>query len=240
MQQGDLQTLSRRLEDLVETVHDLNTEVSTLRRQLTRVQRRLVDVARPSPGEGSSAPSNFGPGPEAEQEAGEWTQVTDEEEEHLLGTGASRSRTSRASSGPGTPVTPPLVPTPTTPVATSAAATPRSPTPTPTSGGQTVPNWIQREAIADQIGQFLQRALQGDHRSSSGRDLVPLPSRLWIVCQDIHGGRYNPVRVFRSWTLTKALVKIGNEVGDSIFVWVFPLSVKQGGWCIRQDSTSLP
>eukprot|EP00435_Cladocopium_sp_Y103_P028396 s1777_g7.t1 len=98
---------------------------------------------------------------------------------------------------------------------------PRSPSvasATPTPGGQTVPNWIQREAIADQIGQFLLRALSGDHRSSSGRDLIPLSSRIWVVVQDIEGNRFNPVRVLRSWTKTKALVKRGSDAGDSIFV----------------------
>ena len=97
----------------------------------------------------------------------------------------------------------------------------RSAPPTPaseTSGGQSVPSWLQREAIADQIGQFLLRALSGDHRASSGRDLIPLASRIWVVVQDIDGNRYNPVRVFRSWSAAKALVKRGQDVGDSIFV----------------------
>ena len=86
------------------------------------------------------------------------------------------------------------------------------------SGTQSVPSWLQREEICDQIGAFLLRSLSGDHRASSGRDLIPLASRIWIVVQDIEGNRYNPVRVFRSWSATKALVKRGSEVGDSIFI----------------------
>ena len=86
------------------------------------------------------------------------------------------------------------------------------------SGTQSVPSWIQQEAICDQIGGFILRALSGDHQTSSGRDLIPLASRIWIVVQDLEANRYNPVRVFRSWSGAKALVKAGNDVGDSIFV----------------------
>ena len=86
------------------------------------------------------------------------------------------------------------------------------------SGTQSVPSWLQREAICDQIGQFLLRALSGDHRSSSGRDLISLASRIWVVVQDYEGNRYNPVKAFRSWSPAKALVKVGNDAGDSIFV----------------------
>ena len=39
-----------------------------------------------------------------------------------------------------------------------------------------------------------------------------------MVLQDIEGNRYNPVQVFRSWTACKAIIKRGNDVGDSIFV----------------------
>jgi len=86
------------------------------------------------------------------------------------------------------------------------------------SGTQSVPSWMQREEICDQIGSFLLRALSGDHRSSSGRDFIPLASRIWIVIQDFEGNRYNPVRVFRAWSPAKALVKRGADAGDSIFV----------------------
>ena len=87
-----------------------------------------------------------------------------------------------------------------------------------TSGTQSVPTWIEREEICDQIGAFLLRALSGDYRSTSGRDLIPLPSRVWVVIQDIEGNRYDPVKVFRTWAPAKALVKRGSSAGDSIFV----------------------
>ncbi len=86
------------------------------------------------------------------------------------------------------------------------------------SGDRAVLNWTQRDRIAEGVGKFLGRALRGDHRGSSGRDANPLASRLWIVCRSITGVEYNPVRVFRTWTLAKELVKRGSSAGDSVFV----------------------
>ena len=195
MSPEDHRQLLKKINDLEENVHDLNSEVTVLRRQVSRVRRKLADASRPSPNEEDSGAS--------------WDEVNAEDAE--VEQVASRSRTSRASSARATPAS---VASP-----SPAPSTPsRSPSATPTPGGQSVPSWIQREAIADRIGEFIRRALEGDHRQSSGRDLVPLPSRIWVVAQDIHGGRYDPVRVFRSWTLTKSLVKIGAECGDSIFL----------------------
>ena len=132
---------------------------------------------------------------------------------------AARAARSSESQGSATPDGTGDHPESETPGAGSPGYHSAPPTPASvTSGGQSVPTWLQREAIADQIGQFLLRALSGDHRASSGRDLIPLPSRIWLVVQDIDGNRYNPVRVFRSWSAAKALVKRGQEVGDSIFV----------------------
>ena len=79
-------------------------------------------------------------------------------------------------------------------------------------------SWGQREALCERIGAFLRRALNGDHRGSSGRDLNPLSSRFWLVAKDINGQVFDPPRVFRSWSSAKALVKRGAEVGDSVFV----------------------
>ena len=85
-------------------------------------------------------------------------------------------------------------------------------------GDRAVLNWTQRDQIAEGVGKFLARALRGDHRGPSGRDANPLASRLWIVCRSISGVEYNPVRVFRTWTLAKELVKRGPSAGDSVFV----------------------
>ena len=102
--------------------------------------------------------------------------------------------------------------------ASPAPATPASGYSGTSGGNQSIPNWTQREAIADQIGEFIARALNGDHRSSSGRDLIPLSSRLWIVVRDYDQRFYNPVKVFKSWGPVKELVKRGSSAGDSVFV----------------------
>ena len=79
-------------------------------------------------------------------------------------------------------------------------------------------SWAQREELCERIGSFIRRALSGDHRGSSGRDLNPLSSRFWLVARSIDGVNFDPPRVFRSWSGAKALVKRGAEVGDSVFV----------------------
>ena len=60
--------------------------------------------------------------------------------------------------------------------------------------------WLEREAICDQIGCFLARSISGDQRGTSGRDKIPLASKLWIVVRDYSGQIYTPVKVVRSWT----------------------------------------
>ena len=81
-------------------------------------------------------------------------------------------------------------------------------------------SWPQREEIAEGIGLWIRRSLDGEHRGTSGRDRNPLQSRLWIVARSIEGEDYNPPLVFRNWTGAKALVKRGQETGCSIFVGV--------------------
>ena len=80
-------------------------------------------------------------------------------------------------------------------------------------------SWLQREAICDEIGQFLHRCISGGFRGTSNRSKIPLPSRLWIIVRDYAGQIYSPVKVVRSWTSCKLLCKPNNhECGDSVFV----------------------
>lgn len=80
-------------------------------------------------------------------------------------------------------------------------------------------SWLEREAICDQIGRFLARSISGAHRGSSGRDKIPLASRLWVVVRDYSGQIYTPVKVVKSWASCKVLCKPSNhECGDSVFV----------------------
>ena len=81
-------------------------------------------------------------------------------------------------------------------------------------------SWGQREDLAEGIGAWIRRSLNGEHRGTSGRDRNPLQSRLWIVARSIEGEDFNPPLIFKSWTAAKALVKRGPETGGSIFVGI--------------------
>ena len=51
--------------------------------------------------------------------------------------------------------------------------------------------WGQRDSIAQEVGRFLVRALAGLPRGPSGRDQVPLASRVWIVARTFEGELLN-------------------------------------------------
>ena len=79
--------------------------------------------------------------------------------------------------------------------------------------------WKQREAVADEVGLFLARAISGQHRGTSGRSKVPIASTLWIIVRDYAGQIYDPVKVVRSWGSCRRLCKPDNRsCGDSVFV----------------------
>ena len=103
---------------------------------------------------------------------------------------------------------------------TPQAGTPSAPGSDPErSGGSRLSQpWLEREAICDEIGDFIRRSLDGDHRGASGRDRLHLPSRIWLVFRDYEGLCYKPVRVCRSWQSCKDLVKRGDGAGDSVYV----------------------
>ena len=90
---------------------------------------------------------------------------------------------------------------------TSAAASTSLPPPRPSA-----PEEVSRGEVCKRVGEFLRRCLQGGHRCTSSRDLLPLASRFWIVIRTITWG------VFSKFGACKALVKRGSEAGDSIFV----------------------
>ena len=79
-------------------------------------------------------------------------------------------------------------------------------------------SWEDRETICDQIGAWVRRSLQGHHRGASGRDQIPLSSRIWIVAQDFHGNQFPVVQVFRTFASCRDLVKVGSSCGSSVFV----------------------
>lgn len=97
------------------------------------------------------------------------------------------------------------------------------------------PSEAERRDIATQVGQFLRRALDGRPRGTSGRDQVPLSSRYYVLCRDISGNCYNPVRVFKTFSALKPLVKEANGTcGDSVFIgfatiWEAQVAVRIAG-----------
>lgn len=79
-------------------------------------------------------------------------------------------------------------------------------------------SWAQREEICDRIGAWIRRALEGTHRGTSGRDQIPLASRIWIVAQDFEGHSFDTVQVHRTFSTCRPVVKRGADCGNSIFV----------------------
>eukprot|EP00438_Fugacium_kawagutii_P029903 Skav200720 [mRNA] locus=scaffold2650:194332:201147:- [translate_table: standard] len=90
--------------------------------------------------------------------------------------------------------------------------------PSSAAAGEPVPDQERAEA-ARSIGAFLRRSLAGEHRGESGRDRIKLQSRVYILCKDLAGNVYNPVRIYRTFSAIKPLVKEANNTcGDSIFI----------------------
>lgn len=67
---------------------------------------------------------------------------------------------------------------------TSGSLVNRASTPSVAAGPPCVLSWKAREDIADEIGSFIARSVAGHHRGPSGREKVPLASRLWVVGGD--------------------------------------------------------
>ena len=83
-------------------------------------------------------------------------------------------------------------------------------------------SWAFREQVARQIGEFLRRAVAGDHRRGSGRDqLRGLQSRLYIIVRDFSGKvTTSPVRVTSKFGKVKELCYKSGSWGDSVFVGI--------------------
>ena len=77
---------------------------------------------------------------------------------------------------------------------------------------------VSREEVCRRVGAYLRRAVSGEHRGSSSRDLLLQASRYWIVVQSFEGRRFDPPRVFCKFGSCKQLVKKGSECGASVFV----------------------
>ena len=78
--------------------------------------------------------------------------------------------------------------------------------------------WPEREAIAEEIGGWINRCLEGRHRGLSGREKNHLGSRIYVVVRDYPGSIYSPVKVFKSFTPCKNLCTRNGESGNAIYV----------------------
>ena len=89
--------------------------------------------------------------------------------------------------------------------ASEARTNPASPAPLSSSSASTSTTTAApgsdafRGQVADEIGAFLRRCLRGEHRGQSGREKADLPNRLYVICRDLSGRTYNPVKVLTSW-----------------------------------------
>lgn len=96
----------------------------------------------------------------------------------------------------------------------------------------------ERRQIASEAGAFIRRSLDGDHRGGSGRSRVPLPSTVYILARDIHGVRYNPVKIYYNFSALRPLVKQHGSCQDSVFIG-FP-TVWEAKVCVAAAQLSWP
>ena len=91
-----------------------------------------------------------------------------------------------------------------------------------------------RSEVASGVGRFFARCLSGQHRGTSGREKVKLPSAVYILCRDHQGRCYNPVQVHHSFSSLRALVKPRGDCGSSVFagfpsLWEARTAVRSAG-----------
>ncbi len=191
--------MERRVTDLEDIVGELQDEVRSLRGELRRVRRVVGEPYLEGPlvgGRGSEDREV------AESERGSIGSYT------LVGLDSEGSRYSPSVDSRPAPSRSPE-PSPASPLPSSSVA--------PTRGRCSL-TWAEREGICGDIAAFLVRALSGQARGTSGRDRINLPSRVWLVCRNFEGEDYNPVRVFKIFTLCKDLVKRGPDCGQAVFI----------------------
>ena len=104
--------------------------------------------------------------------------------------------------------------------AAPAAYTETGSTTLPASTGNRVrvPEGTERSRILDRIGTWLLHSTQGVIEGSSGRELLPGPSRYYIITKDFYGG--SRPQVVSPWAEAERVVKRGGQLGKSVFVGV--------------------
>ena len=80
------------------------------------------------------------------------------------------------------------------------------------------PHSAFRTHVAQEVGLFLRRALDGGHLRTSGRSALNLSSRYYIVLADFEGRRFREPFVCSTFGQAKAFCIRGPDKGQSIFV----------------------
>ena len=76
----------------------------------------------------------------------------------------------------------------------------------------------ERQELADEIGDWLRRELDGRGGGLSGRDRLDLRSRIYVLVQDHRGVRFDPVRVFSRLSDLRAHFARRGDPGQAIFI----------------------
>ena len=105
----------------------------------------------------------------------------------------------------------------------SIARPPAQEYPLPASAPQQAPQASrlserEREELADQIGDWLRRELDGRGGGVSGRDRLELRSRLYVLAADHRGTRFNPVRVYSRLADLRTHFLDRQNPGQAIFI----------------------
>ena len=80
------------------------------------------------------------------------------------------------------------------------------------------PEGAARNQILKQIGLWIRRALEGNHRGLSGRELLPGGSRYYFIARSFSGEVFDPARVVSPWAVAERVVKYRGDTGDLVFV----------------------
>lgn len=76
----------------------------------------------------------------------------------------------------------------------------------------------ERVGIAESIGKWIKLRLVGPPCGLSGRERVPLPSRIYLVFRSVDLVLHDPPLTFSTWRDCKEVVLSGGQPGDSVFI----------------------
>ena len=98
----------------------------------------------------------------------------------------------------------------------------------------------KRRLLAEEIGHFLRRCVQGVFRGSSGRDRLALQSRLYIVIADYQGNIFDPPLFFSAFAPVRSRCKEGSCCGRAIFIgfatkWEARVALTAGGFSLPAE-----